>query len=531
MKLYIYKYITCITIAVLLAVSCTSGDADVAGSSESSISTAITFKPNIGSGETRATYPSDASGNGIVGAIDNARLKETSFGVFAQHTENAIWSSYGKDTPFNFMWNQEVEWNDGTSNWTYDPVKYWPNDNQPADDKGAQGSQAHSYLDFFAYAPYQEVSTPATGLNEKDVDANSDSKPDHDGIVQIVGNSTNINDSYIYYRTSNDNPFGSEESVDLLWATQRDLWKTKESGEGYVNGRVSLPFKHALALFAVTVQGLFDHANNDDTTAPYPTDRDIFTKILVESVDFSGSPVFKEGKMYIAPSPATADVPHWDMTAGKEHSLIVDGEEVNPTFANRYLDGTWKKYWDESDIGVSVPENLKSFLQLSDQDDDGDVDADDALVLYNQLPKGVSHTEVPLNYTNYDTEAGKYEDYYYMVLPNDEYRTSHPTEKMTVRMVYYVITYDERLTLVKTGYPKYFSIVKNNITAVFDNFSFAPNKKYKLRLQPGLTSAKFEVTMVDDWDTPLTLDPEVVDWYETPIEYNVELGERRGVIT
>ena len=210
------------------------------------------------------------------------------------------------------------------------------------------------------------------------------------------------------------------------------------------------------------------------------------------------------------------------MTAGKEHSLIVDGEEVNPTFANRYLDGTWKKYWDESDIGVSVPENLKSFLQLSDQDDDGDVDADDALVLYNQLPKGVSHTEVPLNYTNYDTEAGKYEDYYYMVLPNDEYRTSHPTEKMTVRMVYYVITYDERLTLVKTGYPKYFSIVKNNITAVFDNFSFAPNKKYKLRLQPGLTSAKFEVTMVDDWDTPLTLDPEVVDWYETPIEYDVE---------
>lgn len=513
MRNYIYLYITCLAITLLMMVSCTFNDVTEPSTPGSSASVSVAFRPYIVSADTRATYPEGTSGNGIVGIIDNERLKETGFGVFAQHTGNYDWQTYTKTVPFNFMWNQQVTW-DADLSWTYSPVKYWPNDNQPADDKGAQGSQPHSYLNFFAYAPYQKEETPATGFSEMGA-AN-------DGIVVVSPNTTHVDESYIYYRTSNEKPFGSKESVDLLWATQRDLWKTKESGEGYVNGRVSLPFKHALALFAVTVQGLFDHANNDDTTAPYPTDRDIFTKILVESVDFSGSPVFKEGKMYIAPSPATADVPHWDMTAGKEHSLIVDGEEVNPTFANRYLDGTWKKYWDESDIGVSVPENLKSFLQLSDQDDDGDVDADDALVLYNQLPKGVSHTEVPLNYTNYDTEAGKYEDYYYMVLPNDEYRTSHPTEKMTVRMVYYVITYDERLTLVKTGYPKYFSIVKNNITAVFDNFSFAPNKKYKLRLQPGLTSAKFEVTMVDDWDTPLTLDPEVVDWYETPIEYDVE---------
>jgi hypothetical protein len=155
-------------------------------------------------------------------------------------------------------------------------------------------------------------------------------------------------------------------------------------------------------------------------------------------------------------------------------------------------------------------------------DESGAYDAGDALALYNQLPTGVSHTEVPLNYTDYDTEKGKYEDYWYMILPNDEYRTAHSDKKMKVRMVYYVITYDPRLTLVNSGMPKYFSIVKNNITAVFDNFSFAPNKKYKLRLQPGVTSAKFEVTVVDGWDTPLTLDPEVVDWYTTTKEFNVE---------
>lgn len=491
---------------LLMMVSCTFNDVTEPSTPGNSASVSVAFRPYIVSADTRATYPEGTSGNGIVGIIDNERLKNTGFGVFAQHTGNDDWQTYTKTVPFNFMWNQQVGWDEALS-WTYSPVKYWPNDNRPADDQGATGSQAHSYLNFFAYAPYQKEETPATGFSEMDA-AN-------DGIVAVSPNTTHVDESYIYYRTSNEKPFGSEKSVDLLWATQRDLWKMNGSGEGYVNGRVNLPFKHALSLFTVTVQGLFDHVNNEDASTKYPDDRDIYTKILIESVDFSGSPVFAEGKMFIAPNPDNADVPHWEVTSGKEYNIIVDEEDVNPTFANRYLDGTWQKYWDET-----TPSN--GMLTDTDTDVDGDIDEEDALALYNKLPKGVSHTEVPLNYTNYDTEAGKYEDYYYMVLPNDEYRTSHPTEKMTVRMVYYVITYDERLTLVKTGYPKYFSIVKNNITAVFDNFSFAPNKKYKLRLQPGLTSAKFEVTMVDDWDTPLTLDPEVVDWYETPIEYDVK---------
>lgn len=479
----------------------------------------VTFSPMLtAEKETRAVYPTTGEGG-----MTDLRLKNFGFGVFAQYAGNTAWTSYTEKstTPFNFMWNQNVSW-DGTSAWIYTPVKYWPNDNQPADDNGATGSQTHSYLNFFAYAPYTEVAAPATGFDVKDVDGNSDGKPDHDGIVKILNNSTNIEDSYIYYRTSNDVPFDADESVDLLWATKRDCYKTDAAGYGYVDGKVNLVFKHALSLFTVAVQGLFDHANNDDTSTTYPDDRDMYSKILIESVDFSGSPMFREGKMYVAPNPDDADVPHWEMTAGKEYDLIVAGEDVNPTFANRYLDGTWKKYWDEDDIGESVPANLKSFLQLSDQDDDGDVDADDALAIYNQLPKGVSHTEVPLNYTNYDSEKGKYEDYWYMVLPNDEYRAAHSSEKIQVRMVYYVITYDERLTLVKTGYPKYFSIVKNEITATFDSFSFEPNKKYKLLMQPGLTSCKFEVTMVDGWDTPITIDPEVVDWYSTPIEYNVE---------
>ena len=94
---------------------------------------------------------------------------------------------------------------------------------------------------------------------------------------------------------------------------------------------------------------------------------------------------------------------------------------------------------------------------------------------------------------------------------------------MQIRMVYYVITYDERLTLPKTGYPQYFSIVKNDVTATFSTaFAFEPNKKYKLRLQPGLTTVKFDVTSVDGWDTPITLNPEVIDWVTKTLEYDVK---------
>lgn len=518
-KLFRIELFSAVLFLSLLLVSCVKSSEGEVSPQLVNAETPITFSSTlIAQKTTRTTYPD------LPGAMTDDLLKRHGFGVFAQYTGNFEWDDYTKTTPFNFMWNQQVDWNDGLTAWTYTPVKYWPNDNNPADDKGATGSQTHSYLDFFAYAPYTEVAASATGFDVKDVDGNSDGKPDHDGIVKILNNSTNIEDSYIYYRTSNDVPFDADESVDLLWATKRDCYKTDAAGYGYVDGKVNLVFKHALSLFTVAVQGLFDHVDNDDTSTTYPDDRDIFTKILIEMVDFSGSPIFKEGKMYIAPNPDNADVPHWEIddtdsdsngTPDLQYDIIVEGEDVNPTLANRYLDGTWKKYWDESDA-------VNRFLTETDVDENGEYDADDALALYNQLPKGVSHTEVPLNYTNYDSEKGKYEDYWYMVLPNDEYRTANPAKKIQVRMVYYVITYDTRLTLVKTGYPKYFSIVKNNITATFDSFSFAPNKKYKLLMQPGLTSCKFEVTMVDGWDTPITIDPEVVDWYSTPIEYNVE---------
>ena len=484
-----------------------------------------------GRGMTRATYPEGVA----TGVTDLDGLKASGFGVMAVYTGTADYSASTGST-FNFMWNQQVTWDDAlgddyVTRWTYSPVKYWPNDHAPADDQDndsgnnpATGSGADGdKVSFLGYAPYVAATTPAEGFDVKDDDGDdADSEPDHDGIVKLTANTSTVSEASLYYRTSLTAPFDAEQSVDLLWAVPQ-LDRTKMDGAGYTGGTVDMVFRHALSLFTISVQGLFDHVDNADATTTYPDDREMYTKILVDTVEIKESPLFTEGTMYLAPDPVNATVPKWAVAEDKTADIKLEGEEINPTIWNRYLDGTYQKYWDEADAGVTSPANLKSLLQLSDQNHDGVENEADALALFNQLPKGVSHTEVALNNTEYDAVADAYKYKYYMVVPNKEYREAHPTTSaVKVRMVYYVITYDPRLTLVKTGYPKYFSIVKNDVTATFSNFSFEANKKYKLRLQPGLTSAKFDVTVVDNWDTPLTLDPEVVDWYTTVMEYDVE---------
>jgi len=108
------------------------------------------------------------------------------FGVFAYYTGKETYSKaqYGYDTSVkyqlkpNFMYNQRVYWDEAAptgyiTNWTYSPIKYWPNEvqNGDVDDQDgntsndpAQGSDSYGgNVSFFAYAPYVFVNT--TGAN------------------------------------------------------------------------------------------------------------------------------------------------------------------------------------------------------------------------------------------------------------------------------------------------------------------------------------------------------------------------------
>ena len=461
---------------VMLLTACSGSDEAVTETpvtpNNNSKNVAVAFNTYLQSdmAETRATYPSEP----FAGELTADRLKTVGFGVFSQHTSNTVWNNYSQDTPFNFMWNQQVTW-DGTSAWTYSPVKYWPNDNKPADNQSpaATGSQDCSYLSFFAYAPYAlTTNLPATGHNDATAD----------GIVELSVNSDKADVSYLYYRTSNEIPFSPEKSVDLLWATQQDLYKTKSTGEGYVNGKVNLAFKHALSKVGIYAKAMIDRT--DDHISPaYSTDLDPNTRIFIESATLTVPDYYSEGKLMFTPNNATPTVPRWDFEGlspktGLSFDNITDNAVPDVRYAIRYAapNVPQNRNWD----GQDPITNLYDYEQAKED--------------FDAMETGLTSTEQQL-------AADQAE---FMFPP------AGTSKALTVRLVYDVITYDQNLVL---NSPKYYSVVQNDITATLTStFTWEPNKKYKILLELGLTSAKFSVVEVTAWGEVIVISSIVKEW-------------------
>ena len=220
---------------------------------------------------------------GSTGDITDATSLNTAggFGVFAYYTNEQLYPNTKGATVGttasalapNFMHNQQVAYASGTTNWTYSPIKYWPNDfngaNQAVDARtsgtAATGSKAN-YLSFFAYAPY---ATPSGGETS--------------GITAISGNTATGNPTISYQLA----PTGA--NVDLLWGTFSGTTKNvlnQNNAGGIVqyndgslkdgnatvninlqkqttNGSVGFAFKHALSKVGFTVQADPNDATND----------------------------------------------------------------------------------------------------------------------------------------------------------------------------------------------------------------------------------------------------------------------------
>lgn len=143
-------------------------------------------------------------------------VKTSGFGVFAYYTGETAWENYSsKQTP-NFMNNTKVTYN--STEWTYSPVKYWPN------------NKDHK-VSFFAYAPYQDnLTTGNIKLNANE--------PKIDFIV----------------------PSNVTEHVDLLWNNTSHIDKIKNGTSSNVNiaEKVTFNFCHALSRIGFTLQAAVD---------------------------------------------------------------------------------------------------------------------------------------------------------------------------------------------------------------------------------------------------------------------------------
>lgn len=200
------RRIICFLFLIVLMVGCSKDEVTPEGETAPEVDTsgAILFT---------ASRPSSYITRSMIENVE--ALQSAGFGVFAYYTGDQNWSTAGTSTIPNFMYNQQVRW--ASEQWTYSPVKYWPNNNNPADDSGATGSESKNYLSFFAYAPYS--GSYITGFSANDAKG-----------------APSVNYTW-----------GAEN--DLLYAAQTDRYKY-DSVDANDNGRIGetvlFNFRHAL---------------------------------------------------------------------------------------------------------------------------------------------------------------------------------------------------------------------------------------------------------------------------------------------
>ena len=380
--------------ALALMASCSSSNDDLNGGAttpqESNVP--LTFSSYLG---RTATTRAGATGTITTdGANSTTSLQTEGFGLFATYTDNA---EYTAATGPNFMYNTKVS----TKDWTYSPLRYWPNETSTtnADGKGAT-SEGVDRLSFFAYAPYVEATAATGAVTENTV-----------GITALTANNATT-DPKVTYVVADD----PSKSVDLLWGVVpagTTKWSNVTGtdidiaeGKPYLNlikpnttQKVNFNFRHALAKLGLKVVGAFDAVTGGT--------KDANTKITVASVTIEGK--------------------------GFKKTAVLN---LNNTTANEPL---WEAVKDAGDIKLTVSDaNLNSKIKDSGNDEAQTVD-------------GVTETAQDL--LNSDATSAQKA---FMIIPS-----SADNKSLKVTIDYYVNTTDASLS---KGYSRVENKITKTIT-------------------------------------------------------------------
>ena len=444
--------------AVAMLASCSQNDLEAPVVAEAQ-QTAIEFGTYLGK--------TPASRAGLAGPMNDTQLRLADasgggFGLFAYHTDNDVYSSSAKP---DFMWNQGVFYNDGTSKWEYTPVKYWPNETSTTNNE-QQGSYSAAGIDrvtFFAYAPYVTAAEVAAD-NTK-------------GITAISPNNQ-AGDPKISYTVATD----QDDAVDLLWGVIPDTnteWPnvtgtpmTSATNPAFNTGfpyldllkpekdqLVELSFRHALAKLTVGVQVVNDQVDPTSSTLD-----NVNTKIFIKSITITSKTTDGFGTSGVLNlNNNTSKVPRWESPVSNLPTVLTADESGEIADALFWADPT-----DES-------------------------------TRTTQFAK-TGATQALLNIASGATPATT--DTGWMVVP------TNTKNDFTVNIDYFVMTKDENLEL---GY----SIVENNIKKDVSVAApgFVGGLNYQIKLLLGLTSVKVNAS-VFDWadgeevevDLPMNVD-------------------------
>ena len=234
---------------------------------------AVSFGVYAGRAATKAVSGTDY---GTVTTTSLQAAASNGFGVFGYYTDA---DDYASNTKANFMYNQQVTYSGG--NWTYNPVKYWPNEH------GASATSTDTdKLTFLAYAPFVENLSAADGTVKDGADAAAT-----EGITAMTKN-TEAKDAILTFVV----PASAEEQIDLLYGVMKDGYTDVEGATiGAANsplenltkqktdGKVEILFKHSLAKIAIDIKDVVD------AIAPTTSVLGADTKVVVEKLTVKGT--------------------------------------------------------------------------------------------------------------------------------------------------------------------------------------------------------------------------------------------------
>jgi len=447
---------------------------------------------------TRAGTPGNAEAGqyGITTQSLKTGAHKDGFGVFAYYTSNSEYDT-NSSTP-NFMYNQQVKWDGQKSVWTYEPVKYWPNEFGDA-----AFSDDFDKVSFFAYAPWVPF-TVNTGIPVVGDDATSEdiALQQKKNIVGTIKNNTS-GDPYLKYVVDTD----PATSVDLLWgvAAEKNGYRglnysgIKEDGN-VIPGNCYLDltkqigttdsikwnFKHATAQLNIQIISAVDIETEGDEiykpeeveTIAYGTnangDPSDKTKVYLRWIEFNGFVMKGALNLHsdeVAEPGVQNAIPNWkgfdgtnDLTyeAVRFHDGLKDGKEGT----------TNNKQKNETPNGLN-PVLLEKAAAIGETwaDKDPGIPTDAYANLFET--SGEEDADAPI-----------------YVIPADE-------EDLTIEICYDVETEDSTLAGLLSDNKTHGIPVENKI---FKNtgVQLEAGKSYTIKIVVGLESVKFAVE-VTDW--------------------------------
>lgn len=489
--------------AIAMLASCSQNDLEAPVVGQAQQSDAIEFGTYLGKAAT--------SRAGATGSIKDAQAlaQHEGFGVFAYYTGTndylgttsvayptavALTSPQASAMAPNFMYNQQVTGtNVATPEWSYTPVKYWPNGNNPADDQDNNAGSSPAVgegggkISFFAYAPWVDHNTADFGTS---------------GIMAFSGNNAAGNPTITYKMQA-----GTANPVDLLWGTAGTNGVKAQDGEvansgNYiavdptgtlawadrpfavnanltkmkVQGKVQFAFKHALAkvggskVGSGTTNGLQVVLDVDDGTAETGGTYDNnTTKVTVSDITITArAKVDTNGDSnpdkYLTPAGNKGTI---DLATGQWTTDVTTAANITDDKASA------SSVTHQITTSGSSPANAS----LNNTIAEPTTALADGTAAWEGLVEGVLTTAKNV----YQNEANPL-----VYIPG-----TYP--ELDVQITY--ITRTKDANLVK-GYSEVLQTVKKTLT--FDE-AVKLNKQYNLIIRLGLTGVKFDAT-VSDWE-------------------------------